>query len=475
MDTSSKLDLPFLAGSQAQKHVTLNESLIILDALVQLVAIRQDVALPASPGEGDCILLSAALEGAGAAGDIAQFQDGAWRFYTPREGWRCFVLEESAERVFLNGSWERSVGDASTSQLGVSTSADDTNRLAVASPAALFTHAGAGHQLKVNKANEGETASLLFQSDWSGRAEMGLAGEDDFSIKVSADGSDWRTGLHISGATGRVSAPGGIAGTQPGANLLLNAGFQINQRGFVGGALAAGDYGYDRWRAASAGFNGQADGEAIAITTGGIEQVVDVALHPGDPFTVSAENMGTAPLQVTCFSQTVSLPAGGGRHAATFTVPDPAPPTIVLELSGHGAIAHRPKIEAGRVATAYTPRLRAEDASLCEAYYEQVGPGPGAWSPFGFCVAASPTILSGYISFKRKRVPPAISFEGDFQCLGVVNNHDHIASLTAFSVSPSGFELRAQLSVNVASGAAGVFRASNDASAMIILDAEHQV
>ena len=33
---------------------------------------------------------------------------------------------------------------------------------------------------------------------------MGLAGNDDFSIKVSADGSAWFTGVTVAAATGHV-------------------------------------------------------------------------------------------------------------------------------------------------------------------------------------------------------------------------------------------------------------------------------
>ena len=65
----------------------------------------------------------------------------------------------------------------------------------MASPATLLTHAGGGHQLKINKAGPGQTASLLYQTDWSGRAEMGLAGGDNFSVKVSADGATWAEAL----------------------------------------------------------------------------------------------------------------------------------------------------------------------------------------------------------------------------------------------------------------------------------------
>jgi len=62
----------------------------------------------------------------------------------------------------------------------------------------------------VNKATPGDTASLLLQSGWSGRAEIGLAGSDDLAVKVSADGSLFRTGLSVAAASGVVTAPAGL-------------------------------------------------------------------------------------------------------------------------------------------------------------------------------------------------------------------------------------------------------------------------
>ena len=81
-----------------------------------------------------------------------------------------------------------------------------TNRLAVSAPATLLTHAGNGHQLKLNKAASGDTASLLYQTNWSGRAEMGLTGDDHFRLKVSADGAAWTDALTVDAGTRHKSA-----------------------------------------------------------------------------------------------------------------------------------------------------------------------------------------------------------------------------------------------------------------------------
>ena len=46
---------------------------------------------------------------------------------------------------------------------------------------------------------------MLYQAGFSGQAEMGLAGNDDFVIKFSADESTFRTALQIAGASGQVA------------------------------------------------------------------------------------------------------------------------------------------------------------------------------------------------------------------------------------------------------------------------------
>ena len=61
----------------------------------------------------------------------------------------------------------------------------------------------------------GNTVSQLYQSNWSGRAETGLIGDDDFHVKVSADGTTWREALIVDRSTGRVAFPSGIGDGAP--------------------------------------------------------------------------------------------------------------------------------------------------------------------------------------------------------------------------------------------------------------------
>jgi len=207
-DTSSILGLPLIQPSQAQKHVTHNEALRILDALVQMAVEQINVtAPPTGPDAGARYIVGAGATSAwaGRDGDVAVWEGSAWSFYTPSEGWVAYVIADQTQAVFSGGAWTMNAAVGSSDQLGINASADTVNRLVVASQATLLTHDGAGHRLTVNKAAAGDTASLLFQTDFDGRAEMGLAGEDDFSIKVSADGAAWTTALRFDGATGAVS------------------------------------------------------------------------------------------------------------------------------------------------------------------------------------------------------------------------------------------------------------------------------
>lgn len=231
-DTSPVLELPYLQPSQAQKHVTHNEALRRLDLVVQLrvQAVGAETP-PDTPLDGEVHALGASPSGvwAGQAWKLAAWLDGAWQFIEPVPGWRAWDLGAARLRVWDGAGW--GLPPAETQNLegvGIATTFDATNRLSVQAPATLLTHAGAGHQLKVNKAAPGDTASLLFQSGWTGHAEMGLAGDTAFSVKVSPDGSTWTTALSLDPATG----------------LAQGAAVQASATDTTAGRLMRADYGY---------------------------------------------------------------------------------------------------------------------------------------------------------------------------------------------------------------------------------------
>ena len=223
-DISPILSLPYILPAQAQKHVTHNEALRLLDVMVQLAVLNRNLsAAPALPAIGDRHIVAAGAVGtwAGQVGKIAVYTITGWQFFAALQGWQAHVLAEGVTVVYAGLAWGLPTAPTSAAIFGVNTTADTTNRLAVQSAASLFSNVGAGHQVKVNKAALGDTASLLFQNGFSGRAEMGIAGSDDFSVKVSANGSAFNTALTVAAASGIVSLPQGVSS---GGFALKDAG-----------------------------------------------------------------------------------------------------------------------------------------------------------------------------------------------------------------------------------------------------------
>lgn len=211
MDKTVLLSLPYIMPSQAQKHVTHNEAIRKIDILMHLAVHSRSQSAPSETvDEGARFLIPAEAQGifAGEENKIAAFVDSAWYFFEPQEGWHCFILDEELSVIFMNGAWreERVIPDLNpVDMVGINTSADAYNRFAVAAASVLLTHEGGGHQLKINKQATSDTASLLFQTNWSGHAEMGLNGSNDFSIKASADGSGWSEFLRLNTADKSVA------------------------------------------------------------------------------------------------------------------------------------------------------------------------------------------------------------------------------------------------------------------------------
>jgi hypothetical protein len=399
MDNTPNLQLPYLIAAQAQKHVTHNEALRSLDAIVQLLVLDKDLASPpGSPTDGSRYIVAASPSGAwaGQAGKVAAWQDAAWVFYTPREGWLTWVADEDKIYAYTGSAWAEFVSGAGSlhhvvedtapqlggnldanghnvdfgngkgitddagneqllfrktasavnqvgitnaatgnapqvaaegddaninlklrgkgtgfvdldklgfadgkgvtddagneqllfrktasavnqvavtnaatgnapqlaaegddtnislklrgkgtgfvdaDKLGVNATADTTNRLAVKSAASLLDNVGNGHQQKINKAAAGDTASTLYQTNYSGRAEFGLTGDDNFHVKVSPDGSAWKEAIVVDRTDGRVAMGA------PDASLTTD-GLQVHAPNTAGSVTAA------RWSADSGG------------------------------------------------------------------------------------------------------------------------------------------------------------------------------------------------------------------------------
>lgn len=209
MSDSQNLNLPYIIANQAQKHITHNEAIKALDIIVQLSVLNKNLTIPpALPNEGDRHIVAPLATGIWVNKDnqIAVYQDGAWIFYPAQIGWLAWITDLSQLHAWDSTDWNEVSSTINPAPLvGVNTLADTTNRLAISSPNTLFNHEGASHRIKINKNANTDTASFLFQSNWSGRAEIGLTGDDDFHFKVSADGSIWNESFSINASTGEAN------------------------------------------------------------------------------------------------------------------------------------------------------------------------------------------------------------------------------------------------------------------------------
>src|SRR3954463_5379395 len=226
MSASANLALPFIEGGELLPDVTLNETLRLLDSLVQLAIVDRDLnAPPGSPAEGQRWIVkgSPAPTGtwAGHGNQVAAWQDGGWVFCVPQVGWFAYVIDEGALIAWNGTAWVSALALLSTLQnialLGLGTTADSTNPFSAKLNNALWAaktvaEGGDGNlRTKMSKESAAKTLSLLFQDNFFGRAEVGLTGDDDFHVKVSADGASWLDAITIDKATGKLTANQGFA------------------------------------------------------------------------------------------------------------------------------------------------------------------------------------------------------------------------------------------------------------------------
>jgi hypothetical protein len=139
-DISPHLLLPYILAAQAQKHVTHNEAIRLLDAVVQLSVLDRDLtAPPASPADGDRYIVASGATGLWAGWDlnVTTWVDGVWMRLVPRPGWLAWIADEATLFVWDGVAWD-AVGvpqDVSDAIFSLVNEADPTKR-------ALFSLSG---------------------------------------------------------------------------------------------------------------------------------------------------------------------------------------------------------------------------------------------------------------------------------------------------------------------------------------------
>jgi hypothetical protein len=241
MSETNNLALTYIDGPLVEWWATLNRNLGRLDSLVQIAVLDRDLATPpATPSEGERWIVAASPTGdwIGHASHVAAWQDGRWLFGVPQVGWIAFAVDEGTLLTWNGTAWGDFFSTVTSIQnlarLGVGTTADATNPLSAKLNNALWAartvaEGGSGDlRTKLSKESASNTLSLLLQTNFSGRAEIGLAGDDDLRIKVSPDGSSWLDALVVNRSTGRIAFP---ANGGPRETLTANRTYYVRTDG----------------------------------------------------------------------------------------------------------------------------------------------------------------------------------------------------------------------------------------------------
>ena len=215
MSNTPNLTLPRILAGQAQKHVTHNEALRVLDGLVQLSVKDRDLATPpGSPAEGDRYIVAASPTGAwtGWAGSVALFEDGAWLRLIPREGWLAWVADEQIVVSRVGSAWQRAVPRGEEVPFLMPPSGDCVLTTTGAGGAAPGSGAGVADRLEI--------------APWIARADLTI---DAVQVNVS-------TG--VAGAQGKVVCYGSDANGRPDVRLFETAALDFATIGLKTGTIA---------------------------------------------------------------------------------------------------------------------------------------------------------------------------------------------------------------------------------------------
>ncbi|WMS41867.1 DUF2793 domain-containing protein [Acuticoccus sp. MNP-M23] len=217
-DATTHLLLPWILAAQAQKHVTHNEALRILDGLVQFSVLDRDLTMPpGSPVDSDRYIVASGGTRDWTGWDL---NVAIWTSWTrlrlpPRTGWRAWVEDEGLLLVYDGAGWIGTTPAAlqNVALLGLGTTADASNPFSAKLNAALWTakplgEGGTGDLFyTMNKEAAGDDLGLTLQTNFVTKALVGLFGSDRFRLAVSADSSTFFDGLSVDNATGIVDQP----------------------------------------------------------------------------------------------------------------------------------------------------------------------------------------------------------------------------------------------------------------------------
>lgn len=228
------------------------------------------------------------------------------------------------------------------------------------------------------------------------RNTLGLNNVDNTSDATKNAASVTLTNKTIAAATNTVEALSG-PNTSPlsNRNVVINGGFNVNQRSYVSGAaVGANLYGHDRWKMAASGdtytFSTTANKTTVTIPASKVlQQVIEGVNLVTDTYTLSWE--GTAQGKIGAGSY--------GSSGITSSITGGTNTTIEF---GPGTVTNV-QLERGSKSTPFEVRNVGLEVSLCQRYCEVV-----VACVAGYANAASAQMASPLV-FVTKRATPTAS------------------------------------------------------------------
>ncbi len=194
MPETTRLGLPLLAAGQAQKHVTVNESLARLDSFVQLALTSVGSGVPpGSPAEGEAHGIGSGASGdwTGQDGQLAIFQNGGWEFVTPGTGWQGW-LKATGTRVQFDGvDWIEGAGALSANGAGFVHRSVEVDHAVTAGGSSAVAAA-----LPANAIVYGVTARVLSTIGGPSTLEIGVSGSTNrYGSGIGTGAGAWARGI----------------------------------------------------------------------------------------------------------------------------------------------------------------------------------------------------------------------------------------------------------------------------------------
>jgi hypothetical protein len=112
---TSRFGLPLLTAGQAQKDVTYNEAMALVDALITpIVESIAPSTIPISPAPGQCWVVGALPTGAwlGFSNALACWTEGGWRFANAVVGMSVWNRDDAMIAHFEAGAWRKGAPNA---------------------------------------------------------------------------------------------------------------------------------------------------------------------------------------------------------------------------------------------------------------------------------------------------------------------------------------------------------------------------